>query len=710
MKKVSVFLMLALLVFAGFSYAPTASANPEPLDIVPPAFVGAQNQGYQVYLYFDENISPVLPADADPNDESQYEAWLDALPGQIQIAQDGEHFAPLLNGIAYTYLGSNYLQIYYEQDQQVISGPNTKIKLAAGLLQDETGNIAPEMILSVSAPAIQSVTASNGNRDITVKFNGDVYRTPFTDSDRDIATIVTSKGSYLDLGASDKATLQGDTLTLELAKPLYGETSQILIRGGTVQDANGNYNTYDEATPYIQLSDSQDDATPPKLVNYVFSNDYQDLTLIFDEDVQVTDEDALRESLNWFDSNHWGWYRLPEEADIIVSGSLVTIHNDQPTDRSIYRAYSLRGIADLAGNAAEEFIYTKEFYFEGNNEIRLDDYNAHFSMDGRFLNLYFSADYDAPELDDEASAVEALKGKIQISRDNCATFTSLSAEDKLFVKYNRISVIFKDAVKTGSIQLKIAEGELTDRHHYSSNEDINITIAYNGPDLAGYLFSNADSALTFNDNKEWRKNVNAVTVYDDYSETGRVLAASEYDLTAGKLTIRKGVIARDRYYYVTVEAQGYSARIYEGYSLNSTDVFYMTSPALSTIGGVTAKVFIYNQANDKYNQEYNGPSLKSSGNPSNSTGTQSVVFELFDGDTPVSIAATELAVGTGTYTAKFNVSNAAAKNYTVKAFVVSSFDSDTLNLGINLGTVKTQSEIDDAMIQNSQATNNNNHP
>ncbi|MDG0811417.1 hypothetical protein [Cohnella rhizosphaerae] len=79
-------------------------------------------------------------------------------------------------------------------------------------------------------------------------------------------------------------------------------------------------------------------------------------------------------------------------------------------------------------------------------------------------------------------------------------------------------------------------------------------------------------------------------------------------------------------------------------------------------------------------------------------GSQAVVFELFDGTTPVSIATAELAIGTGTYTAKFNIGDKDSTNYTVKAFVVSSFDSDTGYMGLNLGTVKTQAEIDEAMI------------
>ncbi|MGO4376282.1 hypothetical protein AB4Z21_37140, partial [Paenibacillus sp. MCAF20] len=88
-------------------------------------------------------------------------------------------------------------------------------------------------------------------------------------------------------------------------------------------------------------------------------------------------------------------------------------------------------------------------------------------------------------------------------------------------------------------------------------------------------------------------------------------------------------------------------------------------------------------------------------------GNQTIIFELFDGQTPVSIVAADLKIGTGTYSANFNVSDAATNSdYTVKAYVVSHYNNDPAYVGLNLATVKTQSEFELALIQAAE----NNYP
>ncbi|MNI72745.1 hypothetical protein D3C73_1287040 [compost metagenome] len=124
----------------------------------------------------------------------------------------------------------------------------------------------------------------------------------------------------------------------------------------------------------------------------------------------------------------------------------------------------------------------------------------------------------------------------------------------------------------------------------------------------------------------------------------------------------------------------------------------MTAPVVTAENGITAKINLFNNAIGF------GNSRARESDSDSSTGTQTVIFELFHGDIPVSIVAAALKVDTGTYSANFNVSDPAG--YTVKAFVVSKYSNNITSLGLNLATVKTQLELDQAMMN---ANNNNNN-
>ncbi len=181
-------------------------------------------------------------------------------------------------------------------------------------------------------------------------------------------------------------------------------------------------------------------------------------------------------------------------------------------------------------------------------------------------------------------------------------------------------------------------------------------------------------------------------IYDDNNYVVRQLNSSEYTLAAGELTINKGVFQEGSYYYITIDADGYSSKNFEGYAHISTELFYMTAPAVTKENGITAKVNIVLNNDD-----------------SDYTGTQAVVFELMNGTTPVSIVTANLKVNTGMYSANFNVTDAETNpNYTVRTFVVNKFNNDPASVGLNLATVKTQNELDLILSANSRNNPNSN--
>ncbi len=650
-------------------------------DFTPPAFIGAEKgrNGQEVSLHFDESFQIAYPADV--TDDADKEAYL--LSG-LQLAQDGEHFSPLVNGLAYGRVDESKLVIGYGNDLSIVSGAKTKIKLAAGLLKDGAGNANPELTLSVSPPAIRSAELSPDNHDVTVTFDRIVYATPFVGQDglKSGIRLQNSDRTWYP-GAGDTVSIAGDKLLLHMEKALGGEAILIFFQGGTVQDADGNYAADGFVTPYLQAHADSDtaDTTPPQFVKYLLSSDLRDMTLIFNEDLAMSEDDiaAFKTSIRW--RNDWRDFPLPSNASVTVSGRTITVHFETYTSSTYYLYGSLASVKDAAGNAAGNYFYSEFFQVDDENVIRLE--NGYIGLKGRFLGLYirnpFSNELEDLTADESGSRLHEL---ISISTDNGATYKTLSQGDKIILQGNQVGIILENPIKSGSVQVKIAAGAFIDSHHYKASGELKKTISYTDSQLTGYLFSDADTVLKTDDDSAWSSRIRSVKVWDRWSYSGnRELTDAEYSVADGKLTIAKGVFLKDRSYWIDVEAEGYGTRVFDGYTYKSSEIFYMTAPAVTKTNGVTAKVFIYNQAQ------------------SEEAGTQSVVFELFDGTTPVSIVSTELMVGTGTYTAKFNVSDAASKAYTVKAFIVSSFDSDTMDLGLSLGTVKTQAEIDEAMLR-----------
>lgn len=652
-------------------------------DITPPAFIGAEkrNSGYEISLHFDESLQISYPADV--TDETNEEAYL---LSSLQIAQDGEHFSPLVNGLAYGSVNGSKLVIGYNGDLKLVSGPKTKLKLAAGLLKDDSGNSTPELTLSVSPPAIRSAELSADNHDVTVTFDRLVYATPFFGLDELKSRIrLMDSSRNWNPGAGDTASITGNKLLLHMEKALSGETTQISIQGGTLQDANGNYSNDNVVTAYLAAHADGDiaDTTPPEYVNYLLSPDLKDLTLIFNEDLAMSEEDIATFKNNVYWRNNWMNQPLPSSSTVTVSGRTLTIHFESFSS-SIYYIYgNLAAVKDLAGNYSNSSFST--WYFQVNNGNGISLQGGYVGLKGGFLGLYFGNPYseELVDLTADENGGSRLYDLISISSDNGATYQTLSAGDKVVLQGNQAGIFLKDPIKAGTVQVKIAAGAFIDSHRYRASGELKMTIAQSDSRLTGYLFSDADTVLKSDDDSGWSSRIRNVKVWDRWSGSGdRDLTGAEYSVAGGKLTIAKGVFLKDRRYLIEVEAEGYGTRAFDGEAFKSSDIFYMTAPAVTKTNGIAAKVFIYNQAQ------------------SDNAGTQSVVFELFDGTTPVGIASSELMVGTGTYTVKFNVSDAASKAYTVKAFLVSSFDSGTMDLGLSLGTVKTQAEIDEAMLRN----------
>ncbi|MDG0811415.1 hypothetical protein [Cohnella rhizosphaerae] len=445
MKKVSVFLMLATLIFAAFSYAPAASAEPNP-DMTPPVFVGAESGSGYVTLHFNENIEavPALPETIDEDDEAAVEAYR---LSQIQIAQDGEHFSPLVNGLAHLYWGeSDFLTIGYDNGLQIVTGPKTRVKLAAGLLQDTNGNVLTEELnLSVSPPVIEGAAVSDDYKVITVTFDRNLQALA-TEEDKEALksriSLIGDPDKYFDLGENDSVTVIDDSLTITLDKPLSGANYQVRIYGGALKSAEGNYLNAEDSfiTPYLQGGSTDTDG--PEVLNYYFSDELLSLTLQFNEDVTISDADlaTFKQNIKLYDWNQGNYTRpLPEDATVTVQGSEIKIHVTSILDSHYHNfQVNLTPVQDLHGNRNEETFYTENIYVPNLSNPFVATWGS-FQLGGKYLTIGFYNYYYGFEPGNLVDATidqdgSHLKNEILISRDNGVNFMPLSAGDKVFFK------------------------------------------------------------------------------------------------------------------------------------------------------------------------------------------------------------------------------------------------------------------------------------
>ncbi|MBW7453879.1 Ig-like domain-containing protein [Paenibacillus sepulcri] len=679
MRIASQSMAIAMTVATVLTISPIA-AHAAP-DTVPPTFTGAESSnGESVYLNFDEAFTINAP---DGLDETEITAYLKS---KISVAADGEHFAPVSEQQSEVYQSeSDQIYIDYDNDMQVILGAATIIKIASGTLKDQAGNLNEEMNLHVSPPVIQSTAISSDNHDVTITFNEDVFDNTDSNLGSSIYLIRGTQSNWKGLVEGDAVSIDSGKLQIHFAEALSGADNQISIDGNALKDSYGNVQADSRLTALITANAGGVDPAPADTTMPVYQSSYfsspQDLNIVFDEDVYnaLENDESFLQNIQWYNSNNWE-YSLPADTTLTFSGHVATIHFAAPlTGYQYYFSFYPGHFKDAAGNISDASVNT-EWFYQLNTEIGLS--NGYFSHDGRWMSLEFYSDSNSELVDYTlADGVSHLKEQITISTDHGLTYAALDELDTLLLKGNKITVFFHDGKKGGSIKVKVAANVVGFSNGYQRNLAIDQEIAYNTPDITGYVLSNAASEFVFADNAQWRSQVKVIRLYDDTVGTYRELNSSEYALTEGKLTIASGVFQEGHYYDFYVDAAGYSTKYFEGRAYKSSEVFYVTAPEVSALNGITAKINLFNNAYEN-----------------DSIGNQTVVFELFNGSTPVSIVAANLKVNTGTYSANFNVNDAASNpNYTVKVFVVSKYSSEAAGLGLNLATVKTQLELDQAM-------------
>jgi hypothetical protein len=653
----------------------------------PPAFTYAEydREGHELALYFDESFTIIA-------DEASMESFLSS---SISIARDGGDFLPLSGLGIQVRVGtgsSSVLTLYSQYGTPILNGMNSRIKINAGVLKDLDGHLNAEMTLDdVTPPRIESTAISSDYHEVTITFSEPIYDKSLSGGASRLGEKVyllrngSDSYEWEEIGEGDSVAIDGNKLILRYAESLTGSRNLIVLDNDALTDAIGNYSYDDLTTSLIAASGPEVDRTPPYRASTDLGNGGRDVIFVFNEEVTYNTDtlEILRGMIRYYQPGVTnGEIPVPDDTDIIFSGNTLTLRFQEPlfavsqSYRSIFIPYGV--IKDLAGNRSTSTIYSTLYP----QSLELTTEYGGFANSGRWLMLAFSRSIADNTV---ADGVSQLKAKVTVSTDQGGSYAALGESDDIDIYENMLLIRFDEPVKAGSVRVRIEAEALRHPYDLIMNEAIDQVVAYNTPDFRGFFFSDAVSEFTFEDNAEWRTNVRDVLVYDDYTGAIRPLNPSDYTLTAGKLTINPGVFEQYIDYELIIQSDGYSAKSLEGEAMKSSELFYMTAPVLSKAGVITAKIDVLSFL-DYYNYYYDG-------GPLGSAGRQSIVFELLDGTTPVSIVAADLTVRSGTYAAQFHVPDAATNpNYTVKAFIVSKFDTDVSSVGINLATVLTQAE------------------
>lgn len=701
------------------SFAAPLSGRNE-IQILDGAVKGA-NDGLNNEIYADVNTNPIAYSGYNYNYNSYYYTTDlslyftqsvvnntlsdDALKEAITISKDGGPYAALgVNDTATTSTTNNSIPTLKVSNEDgrlnlhfftpLAPGIYT-VKIAASALKSSIGIVAGELttntitISDVTGPIYQNVEVSADRKVVTLTFDKNLYIQSgyyynqywnyfYGDSIErlryNLYIARNNNNSYNNLSTNDIVEISNNKVIITLETALSGNYNKISINSGVLRDEFNNVQNSGVVTSIIDVSVT----TPPQYLGSTLDNLNQDWTLFFDKNIKnnTASLDELKAAITL--SIYGGLEKsLDSSTTLAIIDNKLVLHFSAPlVDNNIQVHIAANVIADEQNNVLSDIISTN--YLSPNNLYPPEFYGAYL-FTSHTVGLYFNNDL----LDNTGDATGALlKAAVTYSTDQGKTFSPLQAGDVVILHDDYLTVYFKNLLQ-GNLQIKIAANTLKDTSGNILQTSIvtgDIETNY-APTLTGSFFINGPSVLTFEDNPMWRSKIQKVTL-NEYANNWaeRTLSPDEYTLSAGKLTINQGVLEEGVDYQIMVYSDGFNYRYSNGMTaIQSQNSYFITPVVMDTASGITAKVKILENESE---------------------GHLHVIFQLMNGNTPVSIVAAESDYfSAGTFTANFNVADALSNpNYTVRAFVVSEYSNNPLSVGLNLASLITEAEYD--LLQN----------
>jgi hypothetical protein len=645
------------------------------MDLAPPEINSIRVSQTESGLYITFNKNTLLNNTEDINNYV-------FLNNKITYSKNGGAFVPLTIQ-NYSDWGSNTIGIY---NYSIDFTSNVVIKFAADTFKSENGVVLhSEITKALNPPEYQSAALSDANTKVTLTFNENVINAKDNYTDLKDYIGYSEDGNYTlkQLGPDDTVSIVDGKLVVDFTAGLNGDSIVIYIQKGALKNSNGIILDTDTVTQTIKVVS---DLAGPRLKRGLIADMNHTIVLFFDEAIiNHTGTDAALKAAIHVSAvpgriNESAFPFVPSRSDVNLDNATVSIHDnllvihfaDQQTLNNYNVTIDPNTLADTAGNISDS-LTVDNIYINPLSPPEPDSDYTFIWNNNRWLNIGFDKKIFDNTLNNGVSNLHDL---ITISTDAGVTYHALGAEDIVAVQDSRVVVYFKQS-QNNSFKVKIAGNAIKDRDGNIQTESKIMNVATNVPDLKGNFYSNTASEFLFEDNSVWRSKIQSVSIYEDTHndyQSFRKLQLNEYTISSGKITVNPGVFKQGVGYSLNIKADGYDTQSIEGYSIAPNETFYMTAPVLTRQSGITASV------NVKKMYHYSTAST--------------IIFQLLNGTTPVSIIALDSNLADGTYTANFNVTDATNPNYTVKAFIVSKYSNDPTNVGLNLATVITQNELD----------------
>ncbi|OAS16684.1 hemoblobin-interacting domain-containing protein [Paenibacillus oryzisoli] len=296
--------------------------------------------------------------------------------------------------------------------------------------------------------ALVSAIASDDNSQVVLTFNRDVS------SEDGWSDKIELKGTYDGYFYDDfcYATMNENTVTLNLDSSLIGDKNQIRIKAGAFEGQNSDI-----------ISDvfGVHDLSTPQVISSVISSDQHNVTLTFNGDVQSVSEYVYK-SVDYKLVRGSEYIPFTAADQVVLSGNTMTIQfqvplTGKPTIRIAEESLQFVG-GNLKTNASDLCIRLNA------NPIEFDGYelNDGDTITNSELNVYLSQDVIS------TGNADALKAAVTIAKYDAITsafgaYTALAPNDTVSLDTNSSNYIyirFFESLTPGSYKVKIAANAL----------------------------------------------------------------------------------------------------------------------------------------------------------------------------------------------------------------------------------------------------------
>lgn len=701
------FSMLAVLVFITTFSSVRVNAEPSENFMPEVQYLYLDNSySSYVYIYFDSNY--------DVNLLEDYAGTInDYLQDQILVSYDGTTYSQIDNTLNYAYYGydddfeQQYLFLGNDNYLSTFAGEDVSLKIPANLFVNSDEQLNQELIVNLSIPKIESYQFID-DKTYEITFNSDIHLANddvTTDSLKRSFNFYSNE-PYQSFYVSEKngniEIVDDRKIVISFPEPLtsnqysvsysYYDYPQLVDSNRVV--INNLYFNYASVSPI--LGDS------PQFQNiYVLNGESNNSVfyITFDQDIEsnLDPETNLNEffTLKRYpsDSNAYS------ASDIIIRDNVIEYHLEPEVTYNYYE-FSLTILAntikskDGIGNNYINNYWYNNFYYNYNDYSQLNYKGISLNNSKKTYSLRFNYNVKDNTIVDDIST---LKEKITVSYNN-ADYESLPDSAVIGIKDDYLYLSFPEPLNSSLVSFHVEEGALVTWDNFLVNSEVttsnqNVTRAFQTS-----LFSDAPSTIKYDSFPNWTNAIAEIWVYEyDSNSNSKLLDSSEYTITNGEITINEGVFEADYYYDIYIYANGFYYVNVGSYALKANESVFLTNPVVTkNEGEVTAKVKLLNiyPYLNRYNS-YNNPNL-------------TIIFQLMDGNKPVSLVTSTSKLIDGTYSASFNVQDAMTKNYTVKTFVVNKYDYSLTNIGFNQATYLSEQKWNEKELELELLNNNNN--